>query len=336
MESDMSETLGVVFCGSVDHGKSTLMGHLLKMFNYIDDREFEKICIEAKKNGMERWKYAYILDILDEERLRGKTHDYSIVNINVELYSKKRNINFIDTPGHKQLVSKLVEGGEDADIAILLISLRKGEFEAGLSGQTIEHLYLVRSMGIKQLVVVFNKMDLINWDKEELQKRTDEVKNIIKKMRFPSVTIVPISAYEGLNLVEDYVDDNGYNYGPSLMKIVLDAKKREPEKYINITNNRFISQMIFFDIPTIISAGYKMVLHNGKNQYNAEIIKIKDKKFLRKNESGTVTIKLDLDYNIDRLQKNIILRDGDITVGVGMIVQDIKPDGKPDRNLDAK
>jgi len=328
----MTDVINVVFCGSVDFGKSTMMGHMLKLLGYLDEREFDKVCIDAKKNGMEKWKFAYILDVLDEERARGKTHDYVITefdtnidrmiekNVNIPEWLKQppysnRKINFIDTPGHKHFVMHMLEGSCDADVAVLLCSLKPGEFEAGMSGQTLEHLYILRGLGIKQLIVVFNKMDIISWDKNEMDNKFNELKNIIKKLKFSDVRIVGTSAWEGINLINDYTD-----FGPNLLKLILDSKKRDQEAIIQIKKNRIAAQLIFLEGNySIITAGFNAILHNKKDFFDIEIDKIKDKKFVKKGDMATVIITLKTERIINSLSKNIILRKDDTTIAVGIV-----------------
>lgn len=328
----MTDAINVVFCGSVDFGKSTMMGHMLKLLGYLDEREFEKVCIDAKKNGMEKWKFAYILDVLDEERARGKTHDYVITefdtnidrmvekNVNIPEWLKQppycnRKINFIDTPGHKHFVMHMLEGSCDADVAVLLCSLKPGEFEAGMSGQTLEHLYILRGLGIKQLVVVFNKMDIIGWDKNEMDSKYNELKTIIKKLKFSDVRIVGTSAWEGINLIDDNVD-----FGPNLLQLILDSKKRDPEPIIEIKKNKIVAQLIFLEGNySIITAGFNAILHNKKDFFDIEIHKIKDKKFVKKGDLATVVITLNTERTVNSLSKNIILRKDDTTIAVGII-----------------
>ncbi|AYV76235.1 MAG: translation elongation factor EF-1 subunit alpha [Terrestrivirus sp.] len=328
----MADVINVVFCGSVDFGKSTMMGHMLKLLGYLDEREFEKVCIDAKKNGMEKWKFAYILDVLDEERARGKTHDYVITefdtnidrmvekNVNIPEWLKQqpycnRKINFIDTPGHKHFVMHMLEGSCDADVAVLLCSLKPGEFEAGMNGQTLEHLYILRGLGIKQLVIVFNKMDIISWDKNEMDNKYNELKNIIKKLKFNDVRIVGTSAWEGINLIDDYTD-----FGPNLLKLILDSKKRDQEPIIEIKKNRIAAQLIFLEGNySIVTAGFNAILHNKKDFFDIEIDKIKDKKFVKKGDLATVIITLKTERTINSLSKNIILRKDDTTIAVGIV-----------------
>jgi elongation factor 1-alpha len=175
--SSEKEHLNLVVIGHVDHGKSTLVGHLLYLLGQVDDRKMKEIEEEAKKMGKESSKFAWILDTYKEERERDMTIDLSFYKIE----TKKYVFTLIDCPGHRDFVKNMVTGTSQADCAILVISAKKGEAETGLGpgGQTKEHAFLAKTMGVNQIVVVINKMDdsTVNWS----QERYNEVKDASPK-----------------------------------------------------------------------------------------------------------------------------------------------------------
>ena len=303
--------LTVVFSGSVDRGKSTLVGHLLKILGYVSDREFEKITDDSIIIGMEKWKYANILDILPDERESGKTKDFCMTPI---IY-KNRPIHFIDTPGHKQLVRCMIEGATHTDVGILVCSVKKGEFEAGMVGSTKEHIYLLRGLGVKQLVIVLNKMDTINWDKDEYIKYETSIKSFVKKVKFPLVQVVAVSAWEGKNLIDEYS-----TWGPSLMEILLSLNVRPKEIPIEYTPSSTITcQLLLLESSYLFSIGFECILHNGGSYYPVELISIEGKKrILRPQESGIVKLKW-LGETPEKLYPHVILRKEDSTIAIGMI-----------------
>ena len=125
-----------VLIGNVDHGKSTLGGCMLYKSNAINERVIEKIKKQADELKMSRWWLAHLLDIDENEKVKGKTHSFNVVSF--EYQDKKYEI--IDVPGHRELVNEMIYGTARADIAILVISIRKGEYDDGLSGQTLSIL----------------------------------------------------------------------------------------------------------------------------------------------------------------------------------------------------
>lgn len=186
--------MNLVVTGHVDHGKSTGLGHTLFQLGQIHDpqknrppwRIAQQYFQESKNQGMGSWSYAWILDPLMDERARGLT-----INISFQEFTYGNYIfNLIDAPGHQDFVKNLITGASQADAAILVVSARTGEFEDGLKqkgtaggkytnviGMTLEHMLLLISLGVTDIVVQVNKMDAVNWDK----KRYDTIKTQITK-----------------------------------------------------------------------------------------------------------------------------------------------------------
>src|ERR1700722_19561571 len=167
------EHLNIVFVGHVDAGKSTMGGKILFTTGMVDKRTMEKYEREAKEAGRETWYISWALDSTPEERLKGKTQEVG----RAYFETSRRRYNIFDAPGHKTFVPSMISGAAQADVAILVISARKGEFETGFerSGQTREHIMLVKTAGVSKIVVVVNKMDdiTVEWD----QSRYDEIKD---------------------------------------------------------------------------------------------------------------------------------------------------------------
>ena len=140
-DGDDKETLNVVFIGHVDAGKSTLGGHILYLTGMVDQRTLEKYEREAKEMNRESWFYSWALDTNDEERSKGKT----VFCGKAYFETPKRRVVIIDAPGHRAYVPNMISGLAQADVGILVISARKGEFEAGFErgGQTCEHAMVI-------------------------------------------------------------------------------------------------------------------------------------------------------------------------------------------------
>jgi signal recognition particle receptor subunit beta len=160
----------LVFIGHVDVGKSTICGNLMYMAGMVDDRTIEKFKQEAKEKNRDSWWLAYVMDINDDEKSKGKTVE--VGRATLETSTKRYTI--FDAPGHKNYVPDMIMGAAMADTAALVISARKGEFEAGFErdGQTREHAQLARSLGVEKLIVVVNKMDeeSVQWSEERFNE----------------------------------------------------------------------------------------------------------------------------------------------------------------------
>ena len=163
---DSKEHLNIVFMGHVDAGKSTMGGHILLLTGMVDKRTMEKYEREAKELGRESWYLSWALDLNSEERAKGKTTEYGRGYFETE----KRRYTILDAPGHKNFVPSMIGGASQADVGVLVISARKGEFETGFErgGQTREHAMLAKTAGVKKLIMVINKMDdqTVEWSKD--------------------------------------------------------------------------------------------------------------------------------------------------------------------------
>ncbi|NPA96576.1 MAG: translation elongation factor EF-1 subunit alpha [Crenarchaeota archaeon] len=196
--------LNVVVIGHVDHGKSTMMGHFLVKIGAVDEKTWKEVLELAKKTGKETEKFAWLLDRLKEERERGVT----ITLAYRKFETKKYYYTIIDAPGHRDFVKNMITGASQADVAILAVSAKKGEFEAGMSpeGQTREHILLAKTMGIDQMIIAITKMDITEPPYSE--KRFEEVLSILVKFlkavgyKLDHVWVVPVSGWVGDNLVE--------------------------------------------------------------------------------------------------------------------------------------
>ncbi|ADI32742.1 translation elongation factor EF-1 subunit alpha [Staphylothermus hellenicus] len=221
--------LNLVVIGHVDHGKSTLVGHILYRLGLIDQKTIQMLEEEAKKRGKESFKYAWLLDKLKEERERGVT----IALTYMKFETRKYIFTIIDAPGHRDFVKNMITGASQADAALLVVSARKGEFEAGMSpeGQTREHAILAKTMGINQLIVAVNKMDATEppWS----QKRYEQIKTVLGKFLkslgydISKIPFIPVSAWTGDNLIERSPNMPWYN-GPTLVE-ALDSLEPPPK-----------------------------------------------------------------------------------------------------------
>jgi len=229
--------LNLVIIGHVDHGKSTMVGHILYRLGYFDQKTIQMIEEEAKKMGKESFKFAWLLDRMKEERERGVTISLSYMKFE----TKKYFFTIIDAPGHRDFVKNMITGASQADAAILVVSARKGEFEAGMSpeGQTREHALLARTMGINQLIVAINKMDAAEPPYSE--KRYQEVREVLGKFlkslgyNIEKIPFIPVSAWTGENLIERSPNMPWYT-GPVLVEALdmLEVPSKPVDKPLRI------------------------------------------------------------------------------------------------------
>jgi len=211
--------LNLVIIGHVDHGKSTTVGHMFYLTGTIDERTAKSYEEEAKKMGKETFKFAWVLDRLKEERERGLTIDVAYLKFE----SPKYFFTVIDAPGHRDFVKNMVTGASQADAAILFVSAKRGEFEAGIGpgGQTREHAFLAYTLGVNQLVVAINKMDdtSVNWSQERYQEIKNEISRMLKMVGYnvEKIPFVPTSGWTGDNLTKSSGKMPWYK-GPTLFE----------------------------------------------------------------------------------------------------------------------
>ncbi|MEM3886490.1 MAG: GTP-binding protein, partial [Candidatus Methanomethylicia archaeon] len=224
--------LNLIIIGHVDHGKSTTMGHLLYITGNVDERTMKTLEEESTKIGKGSFKFAWVMDKLKEERERGLTIDLSFWRFETPKYY----FTIIDAPGHRDFVKNMITGASQADAAILVVSAKKGEYEAGMgaAGQTREHAFLAKTLGIDQIVVAINKMDdpTVNYSKERYEEVKGGVGKFLRMIGYDinKVDFVPISGWYGDNLVVRSDKMPWYN-GPTLVE-ALD-KFTEPPRPID-------------------------------------------------------------------------------------------------------
>lgn len=227
--------VSIIFMGHVDAGKSTMGGNLLFLTGTVDKRTVEKYEREAKDAGRQGWYLSWIMDTNKEERNDGKTIEVGRSYFETE----KRRYTILDAPGHKMYVSEMIGGASQADVGILVISARKGEYETGFEkgGQTREHALLAKTQGVNKLIVVVNKMDdpTVGWSKERYDECTTKLAMYLKGIGYnvkQDVQFMPVSGYTGDGL-KDRVDPKACPWydGPSLLEYL--DNMQHLNRYIN-------------------------------------------------------------------------------------------------------
>lgn len=307
------------FIGHVDSGKSTIAGHLLLNLGHCGEHEFAEIRKKCEAQGESRQCYSRILDIYEQEQERGKTHEFNLIHIG-DKYC------LIDTPGHKMFIRSMIEGityfEANSVIGCLVLSAAKGEFRAGWDrGQTKEDIILARSIGIAKLIVLINKMDMVAWDQNIFDEIRAEAAKYIQKCKFAEVHFIPISGYTGAGLTSR--DDLPQWYSAkSLIDTIaaIDCKDTQTADEIAAKSwQKMIAQIKLLNVPNIISAGFKCMMHYDGGEYEISIEKIQSAKILRTGDSATVIIESATPVIRGKQTRRFILRDNNVTLGYGNI-----------------
>jgi len=217
--------LNLIIIGHVDHGKSTSIGHLFYDAGAVSEKQIKDFEAEAKAMGKESFKYAWVLDRLKEERERGLTIDLAFYKFETPKYF----YTVIDAPGHRDFVKNMVTGASQADGAVLFISAKRGEYEAGTNpgGQTREHAFLAKTLGVDQIVVAVNKMDdpTVNWSQQRYDEVKDGVSRLLKMVGYDvsKIHFVPTSGWVGDNLYNKSKNMPWYK-GPTIFQALDEFK----------------------------------------------------------------------------------------------------------------
>lgn len=205
--------------GHVDAGKSTLMGRLLYELGEMSEREKEKNERGSKRVGKGSFAFAWGLDALGDERDRGVTIDIATTHFE----TPHRNVTLLDAPGHRDFIPAMISGAAQADVALMVVDGSPGEFEAGFqrNGQTREHAWLVRSLGVKEIVVGINKMDMVGWSQDRYDDIVDALRPFLASAGFAAAKTIflPLAAMEGTNVADTALPEAASWYkGPTLVQ----------------------------------------------------------------------------------------------------------------------
>ena len=187
--------LNLVFIGHVDHGKSTLVGRLMYDSGNLPETELRKLKELASSLGKAGFEFAFVMDNLKEERERGVTIDLS----HQKFVTNKYEFTIIDAPGHKDFIKNMITGTSQADAAVLVVAATDGVME-----QTKEHLFLCKTLGVKQLIVAINKMDAVKYDQAKYESTKKAMSDLMKRIGFnpDKIPFLAISGWEGDNVVK--------------------------------------------------------------------------------------------------------------------------------------
>lgn len=211
-QDQKKDLLRLLTCGSVDDGKSTLIGRLLFDSKKLYEDQLDALQRDSKREGHagEDIDYALLLDGLKAEREQGITIDVAYRYFS----TSKRKFIIADTPGHEQYTRNMITGGSTANLAILLADARKGVIT-----QTKRHTFLASLLGIKHIVLAVNKMDLVDFKQEVFEQICDDYRKFTTTLGIPDITFIPVSALKGDNVV-DISDRMPWYHGKSMLEFL--------------------------------------------------------------------------------------------------------------------
>lgn len=283
----MSKKICIV--GAVNSGKSTFVGHYLYTLGVFDDNALREA--ENASEKTKSWKWAYLVDICNEERENGITTDY--FNIDFKL-NEKTNITFVDTPGHTSLINRMIEGSTNANCAIFIVSMKENEIKNSLND--IEHLHILKCLGINNVLVLLNKSDLVQ-DKTRVDHIQGNIRKTLSRMQFKNIRFIEISALNGVGfeLVTSYLKE---------LPIVLNVNTKE------IESNTFKVKGVTLT-SQLITKGFTCVAHILDKNYDVEVVGIEDEKknivFTKKGKVYTIAISLPFTLKL-KVNSPVILR----------------------------
>lgn len=186
----MKQKVNIVIVGHVDHGKSTLVGRLLHDTGSLPEGKYDAVARICEDTG-KVFEFAFLLDALEEERDQGITID----NAQIRFETEKRGYVIIDAPGHKEFLKNMITGAASAEAAVLLI-----DAEEGVQEQSRRHGYLLHLLGIQQVAVVINKMDLIGFSELAYTQVAQEYVDFLSELGVSARHVIPVSARDGDNI----------------------------------------------------------------------------------------------------------------------------------------
>lgn len=293
-----TELLRFTTVGSVDDGKSTLIGRLLSETNNIYEDQFEAVAKVAKRKGEDEVDLALVTDGLAAEREQGITIDVAYRYFQ----TSKRKFIIADTPGHVQYTRNMVTGASTASLAIILIDARKGILE-----QSKRHGFIASLLQVPHLVVCVNKMDLVNYSQDVYQSVVDEYDQFSQKLEIKDVTYIPVSALKGDNVIAKSLNMTWYD-GPTLLHVLENVHVssdlnlldfRFPVQYVIRPDHNFRGYAGKIVSGTITPGEEVVIMPSGKRSKIKEIITY-DGNLIEANAPSSVVLTLEDEIDISR------------------------------------
>ncbi len=297
--------LRFITCGSVDDGKSTLIGRMLFEAQTLFEDQIQILKNDSKKHGTQGAEidYALLLDGLSAEREQGITIDVAYRFFSTH----KRKFIVADTPGHEQYTRNMITGASTADAAIILIDARKGLLE-----QTKRHSFLTSLVGIKNIIVAVNKMDLIDFNQETYNKIISDYKEFAENLNYSNIFDIPISALKGDNVIQSSKNLNWFK-GPALLPLLETIKVDSTEEsFILPIQNVIRPNLDYRAFCGKVSSGVINLGDKIKSLPSGESAKISSINIGKKNLKKALTdqsISITLDREIDISRGDVVCND---------------------------
>jgi bifunctional enzyme CysN/CysC len=294
------DLLRFITCGSVDDGKSTLIGRMLYEAQLIFEDQITTLQQDSKRQGTQGGDidFALLVDGLAAEREQGITIDVAYRFFSTD----RRKFIVADTPGHEQYTRNMVTGASTADVAVILVDAVNG-----LLTQTRRHSFLVSLLGIKNVVLAVNKMDLVDFDEGTFNRIVSDYEKFAEQLNFEHITAVPLSALEGDNVIERSANTHWYS-GPTLLGFLEtvdtadntdEAAFRFPVQWVNRPNSEFRGFSGTVVAGSIAPADAVRILPSGEVAHVKDIVLYEDT-LARAQTHQAVTITLDREVDVSR------------------------------------
>ena len=295
-QHETKSLLRFITCGSVDDGKSTLIGRLLYDSKMIFEDQLEALEADSKRMGTQGQNidFALLVDGLAAEREQGITIDVAYRFFSTD----KRKFIVADTPGHEQYTRNMITGASTADLAVILIDARRGVLT-----QTKRHSYLVSLIGIKNVVLAINKMDLVNYSKEVFDRILGDYSSFASQLEIEKIVPIPISALAGDNITEPSGNTSWYR-GPTLMQHLetvevarasREAPFRMPVQWVNRPNLDFRGFSGMIAGGTIHPGDTVKIMPAATQSRVARVIISSDLPYATAGQSVTITLEDEVD-----------------------------------------
>ena len=310
-QHENKQLLRLLTCGSVDDGKSTLIGRLLHDSKMIYEDQLAAVTADSAKSGTtgEKVDLALLVDGLQAEREQGITIDVAYRYFS----TTKRKFIIADTPGHEQYTRNMVTGASTSDLAIILIDAREG-----VKTQTKRHSYIASLLGIKHIVVAINKMDLVNYDEDVFIKICSDFKEFSTGLNLPDIHFIPMSALEGDNVV----------HSSELMPWFTESPLMDLLENIEISVDKNVSDMRFpvqyVNRPNLDFRGYSGSVTSGKVSVGKEVIVYPS--MVKSKVSSIVTYDGEIDHAYPPMAVTVTLAD-ELDISRGDVI--LYPDNLP-------